>query len=178
MTNVSVRKHQDDDKGLQTQRSSRDLGHWDPFSSELLGANPFSLLRRFHDEIDRSLGGLFSHGGTTSGSWHPAIEVAERDGKLHVRAELPGLKPEDVKVEVTDNALVLQGERKEEHEEKGKNLYRSERRYGRFYRQIPLPEGANTEQANAQFRDGILEVTMPVPEHKSNRRSIPISTER
>ena len=106
----------------------------------------------------------------------PAIEMNERDGQLQVQTELPGLKPEDVKVEITDGALVIRGERKYEHEENKKGVYRSERRYGQFYREIPLPEGADVEQAKAQFNDGVLEIKVPVPEQMSKRREIPIAS--
>jgi HSP20 family protein len=106
--------------------------------------------------------------------WSPAIEVREEDGKLRVHAELAGLKPEDVKVEALEHALVIQGERKYEHEEKQEGVVRSERRYGRFYREIPLPEGASADEAKAQFKDGVLEIELPVPERKSRRREIPI----
>jgi HSP20 family protein len=131
------------------------------------------------EEMDRTFGQFFGQQGGASGSsgtWYPPIEVAEREGQLHVHAELPGLNPEDVKVEVTDDALVIRGERKSEHEHRIGGAYRSERRYGQFYREIPLPEGVNAEQARAQFRNGVLEVTVPVPQQASNRREIPIST--
>jgi hypothetical protein len=85
-------------------------GNWDPFAFSLTPADffstsPFVLMRRFSEEMDRSFGRLFSHGSSNSGVLIPAIEMTERDGQLQVRAELPGLKPEDVKVEVTDGAL-------------------------------------------------------------------------
>jgi HSP20 family protein len=155
----------------------------DPFGFSLmpfdmLTANPFSLMRRMSEEMDRTfarLAGQASGGGGLS-TWLPAIEVAEREGQLQVQAELPGMKPEDVKVEITDDALVLHGERKEEREENQGGMYRSERRYGHFYREIPLPEGTNPEQARAQFNNGVLEITIPVAEQSSNRRQIPISS--
>ena len=106
----------------------------------------------------------------------PAIKINELDGQLQVRAELPGLKPEDVRVEVTDGALTIQGERKYEHEENKKGVYRSERRSGQFYREIPLPEGADVEQAKAQFNNGVLEIKLPVREQVSDRREIPIAS--
>ena len=100
----------------------------------------------------------------------------ERDNNLVVRAELPGLSNDDVKVKMTDEGLVIQGERKREREEKGEGWYRSERSYGQFYRLIPLPEGVNAEQAKARFENGVLEVSIPIPESRRSRRSIPIET--
>jgi HSP20 family protein len=85
----------------------------------------------------------------------------ERDGELVLRADLPGLSKDDVKVELADNAVTITGERRDEREEKREGLYSSERSYGRFYRRLPLPQGVNTEDARASFRDGVLEVTMP-----------------
>ena len=108
--------------------------------------------------------------------WSPAVEVRERDGKLEVVADLPGIKESDVKVEVTDEGLVIQGERKSEHEENRGGLYRSERSYGQFYRLIPLPETANIDQARAEFRNGEMRVTIPVPEQQRRGRQIPISS--
>ena len=108
--------------------------------------------------------------------WMPAVEVNEHDGKLEVVADLPGINESDVKVEVTDEGLVIQGERKREREEKGEHYYRSERSYGQFYRLIPLPESANLDQARAEFRNGELRISVPVPERQRNTRQIPIST--
>jgi len=132
-------------------------------------------MRRFSKEMDRTFGRFFTREEGES-FWSPAIEVTQGEGQLNVHADLPGLKPEDVRVEVTDDQLIIQGERKYEQEEKKKGFYRSERRYGQFYRTIPLPEGANTEQAKAHFANGVLEVGLPVPEQKSNRREIPIES--
>jgi len=92
-----------------------------------------------------------------------------------VTAELPGLKKEDVKVELTEDALIIQGERKQEHKEDHEGFHRWERSYGQFYRSIPLPEGAKTDQAKAELTDGVLKVSVPVPEaKKKTTRQVPI----
>lgn len=151
----------------------RDISSW-PSPSEFF-SNPFAMMRRLSEEMDRTFGRYAAREEGES-FWSPAVEVSTSGGQLKVHAELPGLKPENVHVEVANDQLVLQGERKSEHEEKKEGTYRSERRYGRFYRSIPLPEGANVEQAKAQFNNGVLEITLPIPEQKSNRREIPISS--
>jgi HSP20 family protein len=137
--------------------------------------NPFTLMRRMTEEVDRAFGeqGRATNGGTL---WTPAIEVSERDGNYVVRAELAGLKPEDVKVEIDGDVLVLQGERKFEHEENKDGVHRTEIRYGQFYRAIPLPEGVKADQAQAKFDNGVLEVAVPVAAQKPNRKQIQVES--
>src|SRR6185437_10660695 len=135
-------------------------------------ASPFALMRRFSDEMDR----MFEGRRGEFARWSPAVDVSERDGKLEIRADLPGLNEKDVKIEVTDEGLTIQGERKHEHEENREGYHRSERSYGQFYRVIPLPEGANVDQARAEFRNGELRVSVPVPQQQRKSREIPIST--
>jgi HSP20 family protein len=144
--------------------------------AELFSMNPFSLMRRFTDEMDRMFEDLGGWRGRRSEmeQWAPTVEVQEREGNLEVVAELPGVNESDVKVEVNNEGLVIQGERKREHEEKREGYYHSERSYGHFYRLIPLPENANVDQAQAEFRNGELRVSIPVPAQKT--RQIPIST--
>jgi HSP20 family protein len=101
--------------------------------------------------------------------WSPQVEMFEREGQLVVRADLPGMTKDDVNVEITDEAIILQGERRDEREENREGYYHSERSYGSFYRQIPLPEGVNAEDANATFRNGVLEVTMQAPARQESR---------
>jgi HSP20 family protein len=132
------------------------------------GISPFSVVKRFGEEMDR----LFSEYGLNRDwippalvgeagrTWQPQVEIFENDGELVVRAELPGLKKEDVKIELTDDGLTIHGERRSEHEENGEGYYRSEFSYGSFHRRVPLPEGANPDDATAKFHDGVLEVTM------------------
>jgi HSP20 family protein len=143
---------------------------------EFFYSNPFTLMRRMSEEMDRTFGQFFSNAGAGTRSWYPEMEIAERDGQLHIQTDLPGLRPEDVKVEITHDKLTISGERKSEREHKVGGAYRSERRYGEFYREIALPEGVNGDQAKAQFHDGVLEVTVPVPQQASNRRQIPIQS--
>lgn len=117
-------------------------------------------------------------GAGTAGSlatWTPAIEVKQKDNNLTVCAELPGLKRDEVHVEVNEDALVIQGERRNETSSDEGGVHRSERRYGRFYRAIPLPEGANGEDTRAEFCDGMLEVTISLPQQQTRRRQIPIT---
>jgi len=108
-------------------------------------------------------------------AWVPQIEAFRRGDKLVVRADLPGLKKDDVKVEVDDGILAISGERSEEREENRDDFYRSERNYGQFYRAIPLPEGVTGDQCEATFKDGVLEVTLPAPKQPERKaRQIPI----
>jgi len=147
-----------------------------------LAATPFTLMRRFSEQMDNlfadfGLGrGLLApiEKGTNlaQGLWSPQVEMFERGKNIVVRADLPGLTKDDVNVEVADNGITIEGERKNENEEKGEGYYRSERAYGRFYRRLPLPEGVKAEDAQATFRNGVLEITMPAakPEQRKSRR--------
>ena len=114
----------------------------------------------------------------TAGSalWTPAVEVSQIEGQYVVRAELPGLKPDDVQIEVTDDGLVLSGERTFERDLDKGGVHRTEIRYGRFYRVIPLPDGANVDQARAKFENGVLEVTRAFGAEATQRRRIQVET--
>jgi HSP20 family protein len=108
----------------------------------------------------------------------PQIEINERDGKLIVTADLPGMKKDDVRVEVVDNNLIIEGERRQERKEDREGYFVTERTYGKFYRAIPLPEGVNPENAKATFHDGVLELTLDTPKKKTSARAIPIEESR
>ena len=147
-------------------------------------ASPFDWVDQMSEEMDRvfdrmsrDLGmprrswlsrGLFSS-PTREGIWAPRVEAFQKGDRFIVRAELPGLKKDDVQVELTDEALTIHGERREEHEEEREGYYQSERQYGQFHRTIPLPEGVIGESAEASFRDGILEVRMQAAPSEANR---------
>ena len=147
------------------------------------------MVRRITEDMDRLFdafgfgrglfpslgeGALSGYGEGASSLWAPHIEVFERDGKFFVSADLPGVKKEDVKVEITQDAVTIQGQRKQEKTSSERGFYRSERSYGSFYRTIPLPDGANTDNASATFRDGVLQIEIDVPQHKSSGRTLEI----
>ena len=152
-------------------------------------STPFTFMRRFATDMERlfeefegfrfpSLFGReffpftreFEYVG-----WVPEIEVLRKNGNFIVRADLPGMNKENVKVEITEKVLTLSGERKEEKEEEREGFYRSERSYGTFYRQIPLPEGAKTNTATAEFKDGVLEIVMQAPQQEPQTRELEIT---
>jgi HSP20 family protein len=165
----------------QVGRDERSLA---PRSGTYLGSqqapSPFALMRRLSDDMDRifesfGMGAMLGRGWPFAGAafpqgsafWTPDIEVFEDQGKLVVTADLPGMRKEDVQVDIQQDAIEISGERRREssHDEGGR--YVSERSYGTFHRMIRLPEGADTESASASFRDGSLRVEMPF-----NRRSL------
>ena len=169
MPEVTVSK-----KAAETPAATRSSEMFRPMLpfGRLFGLRPFALMREFSDEIDLAL-----RGGSVAPleAWAPAMDVQRCNGTLIVSAELPGLKKEDVKVEVTGEALVIEGERKQEHKEDHEGYHRSERNYGRFYRSIPLPEGAKAEQIKAELKEGVLTVSVPVPESAKKSRQVPIA---
>ena len=148
--------------------------------------SPFRMLERFADEIDsvfddfglgrswlspRSGRSFFQRTSSRAGLevWAPDIEVYHHNNELVVRADLPGMKKDDVSIDVTDNDITISGERRQEQETERGGVYRSERSYGSFCRTIRLPEGAITDQAKATFTDGVLEVRMPAPPEQVTR---------
>jgi HSP20 family protein len=163
----------------QQERTRRD---W--FAPSAWTENPFAIMRRFSDEMDRMmdrfredfgfgrgwLGSRFGSGREFGrGLWSPQIEVCERDNQLMVCADLPGLKKEDIQIEFSQNALTIQGERRQDHEETHEGHRTSERSYGKFYRRIPLPEGVKPENAKATFQDGELKIIIPMPQQEAPR---------
>lgn len=162
------------------------------FGASPFGSSPFAFMRRFSEQMDR-LFDDFGFGGSRLGSsfgreffpanfedvgqslWSPQIETFERSGQLVIRADLPGLKKDDVNVEITGDAITISGERRSEDEERREGYYRSERSYGSFFRTIPLPEGVNADDAKATFENGVLEITMQAPQLKSRGRRLEIT---
>jgi len=146
-------------------------------------SNPFGMLERFADEVDRmfedfGLGRGFGRMSSATGmlTWAPQVDVTQNNNELTICVDLPGMKKDDVKVDVTEDAITIQGERRREQEDEKGGVFRSERSYGSFYRVIPLPEGAITDQAKATFKNGVLEIKLPAPpEQVSHGRRLEIS---
>ena len=144
--------------------------------------SPFAYMRRFAEEMDQlfenfglqtgwRMPSLLTRGhelfrreaGFAPGDWSPRIDVLEREGQIVVHADLPGLTKDDVTVDVTDDMVTIQGERRHHKKEEREGYCYSECSYGSFYRAIPLPAGAEASKATADFRNGVLEVSVPAP---------------
>jgi HSP20 family protein len=149
--------------------------------------SPFSVVRRMMEDMERMFAAPFSSSllpgfwpesgggfGSLEAGWNPQVEVFERGDQLVVRADLPGMDKKDVRLECTPDGLLIEGERKDEREERDRGFYRSERTYGSFQRLIPLPEGIDYETANAQMKDGVLEISFKTPDQGKQRRRIEI----
>ena len=150
--------------------------------------SPFSLMRRMAEDMDRifedfgfapSLGiaPLLSSsmvpgrgaGAVPRGGWSPQLETFRQGDRLVVRADLPGLRKEDVNVEVDDGVLSISGHRTDERTDDRDDYYRSERTYGEFHRALPLPEGVTGDECDATFENGVLEVTFPLPKQQERK---------
>ncbi len=166
--------------GSRRGETGRSLTRW---PSLLAGspASPWELMRRMSEEMNQlfeSLGAARTAPGRSGPSDFgiaapmlvPEIEVEQRGSDLVVRADLPGLKADEINVSVDRGRLTISGERRQENREEREGFIRSEVSYGTFYRTIPLPEGADESQVTATFRNGVLEITIPVSEREQGRK--------
>ena len=109
------------------------------------------------------------------GMFGPRADVAETDDSVEIAVELPGMSEDDIDIALSGDVLTIRGEKKVEHEKKRKGVYMSERSYGAFYRTIPLPPDVDTDKANAEFKRGVLKVTLPKSEDAQSRiKRIPV----
>jgi HSP20 family protein len=142
------------------------MQRWIPRSS-LSNWNPF----REMEEMGRGFENLFGRSYLPvwwrrfpimeDGEWMPAIDVFEKDDKFMIKAEIPGMKQDDIDIAVTDSILTINGEKKTESEVKEEDYYKCERTYGRFYRSVQLPSAVNAGKIEANYNDGVLEVSIP-----------------
>jgi HSP20 family protein len=146
-----------------------------------LSSSPFQMMRRMQEEMDRAFGSFFGQQGGGGGGlqawsgWSPSVDVYETDNDIVVKADIPGVEPEDLEVYCTEDGVILRGETRRQQERDEGGWHRTERRYGRFERQIPLPPGARPDNAQANFRNGVLELRIPKSEESRQRvRRIPI----
>ena len=179
--NQSIETRQSETK--QTSAEQRLEPYRDRYAQARAGS-PFSLMRRWMNDMDRWFGDF---GGTSllprfdegfgQALWSPQIDIFERQGKVVVHADLPGLREEDVRVSFDKGVLTVSGQRQHETTNEGEpnSVYHRERSFGSFQRSISLPDGVDAAQIRASFENGVLEVTVPLPEQTHRQgREIPI----
>lgn len=141
------------------------LVRWDPFRE----LNSFGQVGRLFDRFPG-----WSESGATTGAWSPNVDIFESENELVVKAELPGIDPKDVELNVENNVLSISGHRKLEFEDKKENYHRVERAYGSFSRSFSLPRLIDETKIEAEYKDGVL--TVHIPKHeKAKPRQIKIS---
>lgn len=145
----------------------------------LIKWNPFTEL----EEMSNRLNQIFGRPAVSSAAdqqmlkvadWAPSVDISETDKAYLIKAEIPEVKKEDVKVTIDDGMITIQGERKMEKEEKGKKFHRIERSYGSFVRSFRLPDGVDESKAKAEFKDGMINVTLPKSE-KAKSKAIEVA---
>jgi HSP20 family protein len=141
------------------------LVRWEP--ARELSSLQSDMSRLFNTFFDTTTSG---NGGSAPRRWIPAMDLVETDDRFVLKADLPGLADEDVKIDVEGDVLTISGERKSEHEDKRDGYVRVERSYGAFRRSLTLPEGVDPEAVTASFERGVLEVRIPKPEERKPRR--------
>jgi HSP20 family protein len=161
---------------LSRRERHQERGALSPFGQ---GAqSPFNQLSRIRNEINRIFEdpfGFATAASTFFEGWTPAVDVYEDKDEITVRAELPGMKKEDIEVTVVGDTLTISGERKHEEEKKEGEVYRSERYLGRFQRSVTLPTEVDPNKVQATYKDGVLTVTLPKSE-QAKRKQIEIKT--
>lgn len=175
-------RHAQSAGGLQQNREGGATQARRPSGIAEYARDPFQLMQRVSNEMDELFSSLLygrplaRSGGQSrlQNVWAPAVELTEEGNQLRISLDLPGVPRENVSIDVRDRLLTIQGERREERSEgsEQQGFRRSERRYGSFYRAISLPEGADTDNAQAQLKDGVLEVRVPVAVKQPRRLEI------
>jgi len=159
------------------KKTNGTLRRWEPF--DMFETLQQELERFWHRPFSLTTGplpALFQRPTTVGTSYAPRMDVFEKDNTLVFKAELPGLKREDVQVEIFNGYLIIKGESKAEKEVKEEAYYRVERTFGSFYRSLPIPWEVTPEQVKATLTDGVLEVQIPKPaESKPEATKIPIA---
>ena len=147
----------------------------------LLQWNPYQDLTNWHRDIDDLFRRFFEEdnkqtNAAATSNWLPAIEVFERVGHYVIRADVPGIDPKEVELSIVNDSLILRGERKNPNEVKEKGYHYSETSYGKFERRLAIPKGVDPEKISAKFENGVLEISVPMPE-AATARKVPIEVE-
>lgn len=145
-----------------------------PFKKRDLWSDSFDGFESLENEISNFFSPMFKREGSNVGllesEWSPSIDVYDSDNELLVKADIPGLKKEDIDVSIHDNVLTIKGEKKRKNEVNKKNYYRSERFYGSFNRSVELGSEVQTDKVNATYKDGVLELKLPKKEGVKTKR--------
>jgi HSP20 family protein len=136
----------------------------------LFDRDPFHKLQQQMDDLIAGFSREWDGGHWLSADFHPSLDISETDEAIQVRVDLPGIKPEEVEVEVRNNVLQITGERKEEREEKNKTWHRTERRVGRFARSMTLPCEVQDEKIVAECSNGVLNIQLPKAEKAKSKK--------
>jgi HSP20 family protein len=145
-----------------------------PFFNDYFFADPWKEMERMRRDMDK----LFEQGASGQGkvtAWNPAIDVKTTDQSVVVHAELPGLKKEDINVELKEGMLTISGEKKMERKEENEKYHRTERSYGFFSRSIRAPQGLKEEDIKARFENGVLEITFPKTTKEEQAKKITVA---
>jgi HSP20 family protein len=123
--------------------------------------DPFRDITTLRDEMNRLFSRTVGEGVSSGSAWTPAVDIFDQDEAIVLRAELPGLTPEDIDIEIDDNVLTLRGERRFQEQVDEGRYYRLERAYGQFQRSVTLPQGVKADEISAGFDNGVLTVRVP-----------------
>jgi HSP20 family protein len=174
---------QERERNLPERREERGIS---PSEQEWFAESPMRLLQRMREDFDRMLTEWPAFGAGRMiapifgrAAMMPSVDVWETDSDVMIRADLPGVEPDNVEIFTTEDAVRIRGEMRKEEEQKERGFYRVERCYGIFDRTVPLPTEIQADQAKATFRNGVLEITLPKTQQaKEKMRKVPIESEQ
>jgi HSP20 family protein len=150
------------------------LVRWNPIRD--LATDLIDLQREINRMFDRFFRGFEEEEERAISTWRPVVDISETDDEYIVRAEIPGVSKDDIKVTIRDNMLTISGEKKQEKETKNENFHRVERVYGSFTRTFTLPGAVKVDKVEAKFKDGVLTIKLPkVEEAKSKEIEVKVS---
>jgi HSP20 family protein len=153
------------------QAIDKQLPRSQAMASQLIPWIAFPELDDLRSRFNQAYGGLFDG---DNGALTPAIDIERNKNHLTVRADLPGVKPDQLEIKVQDGVLTISGKLEEHEDKKEKTYVRHERRYGSFMRSITLPDGVDPSKVTAKTSDGVVEITIPIP-HKSKKEAVTIT---